>query len=346
MRDTDPGSTRLKRRGRIERWQVIATIIVLACFYGLAFAVSGYRLFQLTMVASYACAVLSLVLLTGINGQISFGHSAFYAVGAYATAILMANYNWPYWATLPVGAACAGILGFLVGFPALRLSGMYLALVTLALAVAAPQLLKVNALSGLTGGVQGLTTDKPAAPFGIPLDGDQWIYIFSLTITVVVFWIGWNLMRGRLGRAMMAIRDQPLAAESMGVNISSVKVRTFAVSAAFAGVSGCITTFAVQFVAPDTFNLLISIWFFVGLVVGGVNSLVGAIIGAAFIEFVPNLAQDVSKAAPGAIYGIILMAFMYAMPMGVAGTFWLFVRRLRNRRRKVPARAPAASAAH
>lgn len=346
MRDNDTGPSRRGHDGQLEAWRIIAIAIVLAGLVALAFLVSGYRLFQLTMVISYACGILGLVILTGINGQISLGQSAFYAVGAYSTAILMANYNWPYWATLPVGAVAAGIVGFLVGFPALRLSGLYLALVTLALAVSVPQLLKVNSLAELTGGVQGLTTDKPEAPFGLPLNGDQWIYLFSLAVAAVVFWIGWNLMRGRLGRAMMAIRDQPLAAESMGVNISAVKVRTFAISAAFTGISGCITTFAVQFVAPDSFNSFISIWFFVGLVVGGVNSLIGAILGAAFIEYIPNIANDISKAAPGAIYGVILMAFMYLMPVGVAGAFWQIIRRLRGTRRRVVARNTATARAH
>jgi len=321
-------------RGRLEPWRVAAIMVFLVIAIALMFLVSSYRLFQLSMTISYACAVLSLTVLIGINGQLSLGHGAFYAVGAYATAILMANYNWPYWATIPVAAVAAGIIGFLVGFPALRLAGLYLALVTLALAVAAPQILKVDALSGLTGGVQGLSTDKAEAPFGLPLNPDQWIYLFCLAIGCVVFLLGWNLTRGRIGRAMMAIRDQPLAAESMGINLAAVKTRTFAISAAFAGVAGALTTIVVQFVAPDSFNLFISIWFFVGLVVGGVASIPGALFGGAFIEFVPNIANDISKAAPGAIYGIILMAFMYVLPTGVAGGLHRLFRRLFARRHR------------
>jgi branched-chain amino acid transport system permease protein len=320
MRDADPASKPADRReGRLELWRVLAVVVVVGIAIALTFLVNNYRLFQLSMTISYACAVLSLTILTGINGQLSLGHGAFYAVGAYATAILMSNYDWPYWATIPVAAVAAGIVGFLVGFPALRLAGLYLALVTLALAVAAPQILKINALSDLTGGVQGLTTDKAEAPFGLPLNPDQWIYLFCLTIGCVIFLLGWNLTRGRTGRAMMAIRDQSLAAESMGINLAAVKTRTFAVSAAFAGVAGALTTIVVQFVAPDSFNLFISIWFFVGLVVGGVASVPGALFGGAFIEFVPNIANDISKAAPGAIYGLILIAFMYVLPTGVAG---------------------------
>jgi branched-chain amino acid transport system permease protein len=340
MRDADPASKPADRReGRLELWRVLAVVVVVGIAIALTFLVNNYRLFQLSMTISYACAVLSLTILTGINGQLSLGHGAFYAVGAYATAILMSNYDWPYWATIPVAAVAAGIVGFLVGFPALRLAGLYLALVTLALAVAAPQILKINALSDLTGGVQGLTTDKAEAPFGLPLNPDQWIYLFCLTIGCVIFLLGWNLTRGRTGRAMMAIRDQSLAAESMGINLAAVKTRTFAVSAAFAGVAGALTTIVVQFVAPDSFNLFISIWFFVGLVVGGVASVPGALFGGAFIEFVPNIANDISKAAPGAIYGLILIAFMYVLPTGVAGGLHRLFRRLSGRRRKADARA-------
>lgn len=330
------------RAGRLETWRIVAILVVVAIAIALTFIASSYRLFQLSMTLSYACAVLSLTVLTGINGQLSLGHGAFYAVGAYATAVLMAHYGWPYWATIPVAAICAGIVGFVVGFPALRLTGLYLALVTLALAVAAPQILKVNALSDLTGGVQGLIVDKPEAPFGLPLDPDQWIYLFCLAITCVVFLLGWNLTRGRIGRAMMAIRDQSLAAESMGIHLSAVKTKTFAVSAAIAGVSGALTTIVVQFVAPDSFNLFVSVWFFVGLIVGGVSSIPGAIFGGAFIEFIPNIANDISKAAPGAIYGIILMAFMYVLPTGIAGGIRQLFRVLSARRR--PVAAPRVSA--
>ena len=343
MLDTDLAETRppairveaevVETHERLEPWRVAAIAVVVAIAFALAWLVSDYRLFQLSMTIAYACAILGLTVLTGINGQISLGHGAFYAVGAYVTAVLMANYNWPYWATIPPAAAASAIVGFLVGFPALRLSGLYLALTTLALAVAAPQILKTNALSDITGGVQGLTTDKAEAPFGLPVDPDQWIYLFTLAIGCVIFLLGWNLIRGRIGRAMMAIRDQALAAESMGINLSAVKTRTFAVSAMFTGVAGSLTTIIVQFVAPDSFNSFLSIFFFVGLVVGGVNSILGAVFGGAFIEFVPNIANQISKAAPGAIYGVILIAFMYLLPTGIAGGFHQLFLRLFGARR-------------
>jgi branched-chain amino acid transport system permease protein len=280
---------------------------------------SDYHLFQLTMVIVYAIAILGLAILTGFNGQISLGHGAFYAIGAYTTAILMYQYNVPYWATLPVSAIVCAIIGFLIGLPALRLGGLYLALTTFALAVAVPQLLKHNALEPWTGGVQGLVIDKPDPPFGLAMSPDQWLYIFALAAGAVLFLLARNIVRGRIGRAMMAIRDHSLAAEAMGINIALLKTRTFALSALYTGIAGSLGAIVVQFVAPDSFGIFVSIYFFVGLVVGGVASIGGAIIGGAFIEFVPNIAEKVSKAAPGAVYGVILIAVMFLMPGGVAG---------------------------
>ena len=280
---------------------------------------SDYHLFQLTMMVVYAIAILGLVVLTGYNGQISLGHGAFYAIGAYVTAVLMFQYDWPYWATLPVSAIVCAAIGFLIGLPALRLGGLYLALTTFALAVAVPQLLKHNALEPWTGGVQGLVIDKPDPPFGLDISPDAWLYLFSLFVGGLLFLVAWNVVRGRIGRAMMAIRDHALAAEAMGIDIALLKTRTFALSAMFTGVAGSLGAIVVQFVAPDSFGIFVSIYFFVGLVVGGVSSIGGAIFGGLFIEFVPNVAESLSKAAPGAVYGVILIAVMFLMPSGAAG---------------------------
>jgi branched-chain amino acid transport system permease protein len=315
-------------RGSLGRgvW-LIAAAVLFAAVVPTAFF-NGYHLFQLTMMVVYAVAILGLALLTGFNGQISLGHGAFFAIGAYTTAILMANWDVPYWATLVPAAAVCGIVGFLLGFPALRLAGPYLALTTFSLSVVIPQLLKYNLVSDWTGGVQGLVLDKPDAPFGLPLSGDQWIYLFTLGVGVLAFVLAWNIVHGRVGRAIMAIRDHSLAAEAMGINISLLKTRTFAVSAMFTGLAGSLSAIAVQFVAPDSFGIFLSIFLFVGLVVGGVASIGGTIVGALFVEFVPNLADSVSKAAPGAVYGALLIAVMFLMPEGAGGVVMSLWRRL------------------
>ncbi len=314
----------------------IIPLLVLLAFIVPVTVFTNYHLFQLTMVVVYAIAILGLALLTGFNGQISLGHGAFYAIGAYTTAILMSSWNVPYWATLPVSAIVCALVGFLLGLPALRLEGLYLALTTFALAVAMPQILKYKAFEDWTGGVQGLVIDKPDAPFGLKLSADQWLYMFTAAIAVVLYVIAWNIVRGRVGRAMMAIRDHAMAAESMGVNLPLVKTSTFALSAMYTGLAGSLGAIAVQFVAPDSFNVTVSIFLFVGLIVGGVSSIGGTLIGAAFIEFVPNLADQVSKAAPGAVYGVILIAVMFLMPAGAGGFLHAIWRRVFHGRTAEP----------
>ena len=306
----------------------LAAAGLLIAAVALTFLLANYQLFQLTTVIAYAIAILGLNIVTGYSGQISLGHGAFYALGAYVTAILMSNYGVPYWATLPVSGLVCACVGFLLGFPALRLGGLYLALTTFGLAVATPQLLKYAPLEPWTGGSQGVTIDKPDAPFGLPINGDQWLYLFSLAVACLLFWAAHNLIRGRMGRAMLATRDHPLAAEAMGIPIALVKTTSFAISALYTGIAGSLGAIAVQFVAPDSFSVTLSITLFVGLVIGGVASIPGAVFGGLFIVFVPNLANDVSKAAPGAVYGLILIAFVFLMPTGVAGLLRRLGRRL------------------
>ncbi len=303
-------------------WVFLVAVAVLPLMFA-----SDYKLFQFTMVVVYAIAVLGLNLVTGYNGQVSLGHGAFYAIGAYVTAIMMDKWDIPYWATIPFSAViCAGV-GFLIGLPALRLGGMYLALTTFALAVATPQLLKYKLFDDYTGGVQGIVINKPDAPFGLPLNPDQWLYLFALTVGAILFILATNLVRGRIGRAMRAIRDQPLAAEAMGIDIAMFKTRTFALSAMFTGIAGSLGAITIQFVAPDAFGVPLSLTFFVGMVVGGGASIGGAIMGALFIQFIPNIADEISKAAPGAVYGLILIAFMFLLPGGLASLIRILKRK-------------------
>ena len=308
-----------------------AVLLLLAC--ALPFLVSEYRTFQFTLVLIYSIALLGLNILTGFNGQISLGHGAFYAIGAYCAAILMDKAGIPYWATIPAAGAVCLVAGFLFGLPALKLEGLYLALATFALGVSLPQLLKYHHLEEWTGGVQGIVITKPDAPeflagLGLALNQDQWLYFFTLAVTVLMFLLAWNLLRGRIGRAMMAIRDNHVAAEAMGVNNSLVKSLTFGISAMFTGIAGALGAIAIQFVAPDSFNIFLSITFLIGIVIGGLASIPGALYGALFIQVVPNIADEISKAAPGAIFGLFLLGFMYLMPMGVAGAIRLGLARL------------------
>ena len=306
----------------------VALVLVLAC--ALPFFVGNYRVFQLTLVLAYSIALLGLNLLTGYNGQISLGHGAFYAIGAYTAAILMDKGGMPYWMTIPIAGAVCLVVGFLFGLPALRLEGLYLALATFALAIAMPQILKHKSIEHWTGGVQGIVILKPDPPEWLKISQDQWLYFFTLAWVVLLFFIAWNLLRGRIGRAMVAIRDQPVAAQAMGVNTALYKSLTFGVSALYTGIAGALGAIAIQFVAPDSFPLFLSLLLVIGMVIGGLASISGAIYGALFIQFIPNVADQLSKAAPWAIFGVFLIAFMYVMPTGVAG----FVRMVRGRLRR------------
>jgi branched-chain amino acid transport system permease protein len=318
---------------RIASWVAVAAALVL-----LPFVVSSYHTFQLTMIIVYAIVLLGLNILTGYNGQPSLGHGAFFAIGAYTTAVLINSAGFPYWTTVPIAGAICLVIGFLFGLPSLRLEGLYLALATFALAVATPQLLKYRALEPWTGGVQGIYFDKPHPPANLPISGDQWLYFFCLAFAAPLFILGWNLLRARTGRALVAIREHPTAASAMGINTAIYKTSAFGVSAMYTGIAGALGAIVTQFVAPDSFPLQLSLYFLVGIVVGGMASIVGAVFGAIFIEFVPNVANAISEAAPGAIYGAFLIGCMYLMPDGVAGrlraagAWW-------RRRREVPQRS-------
>jgi len=305
-------------------------LLVLAIAIALPFFTSDYRLFQATMALIMAIAVLGLNMLVGYNGQLSLGHGAIYALGAYTTAILIDQASFPWWATLPVAGLVCFVFGFLFGWPALRLKGHYLALATFALALATPQLLKYKLLEPWTGGVQGIVLTKPEAPAGWPISSDQWLYGITLAITALMFLLAWNVLRGRLGRATIAIREQPIAASAMGINVAYVKAMTFGISALYTGVAGALGAVAAAFVAPDSFGMFVSVFFLVGAVVGGLGTISGAIVGGIFIQFVPNVADQISKSAPSAIYALFLILSMYVMPLGFVG---LLTKLLRRRRR-------------
>src|SRR5262245_30394123 len=303
-------------------------LVVLILAVVMPFFLSSFRVFQLTQVGIYAIALLGLNILTGYNGQFSLGHGAFYAIGAYTTAIMIDRWNIAYGWTLPTAGILCLVVGFLFGWPALRLEGLYLALATFSLALALPQILKY--FEHWTGGSQGIVLSKPKPPWGLPLTEDQWLYFLTLAVLVVLFVLAANLLRGRTGRAIVAIRDNHIAAETMGINGALYKSVVFGVSAAYTGVAGALSAVAIAFVAPDSFDAFLSVTLLTGIVIGGLATISGAIFGAIFILFVPNWALDISKAAPWAIFGIFLIVFMYVMPRGIAGSLrLLWIRMMR-----------------
>jgi branched-chain amino acid transport system permease protein len=332
-----PGAVALDRYAGLSpgAWGRIGLLSLIALAVALPFAVSNYHVFELTMVMIYAIAVLGLNILTGYNGQISLGHGAFFAVGAYTAAILMHRYGVPYWATLPPAGLICFVLGVLFGLPALRFEGPYLALVTVAMALATPQLLKY--FDTWTGGVQGINLIKPMPPAGLGLDRDRWLYFIVLAALLLAMRVAANMLHGRTGRALIAIRDHPIAAAAMGIDNARYKTLAFGTSTLFTGVAGALAAIVVSFVSPESYDLFLSISFLVGSAVGGIATIGGAIVGGFFIEFVPNLASDISDAAPWAIYGLAMLLLMYAMPRGVVGSLRPWLARLY--RQKQPHRA-------
>ena len=299
----------------------LASLIILALLIVTPLFVKNFIIFQMTMWLIYAIAVLALNILTGASGQFSLGQSAFYALGAYTSAILMEHVGVNYALTLPVAGLVCFIAGFLFGLPALRLSGIYLALATFALAVAMPQLLKLGVFEHWTGGVQGLVVTKPDAPeilatLGLKVSQDMWLYYFTLFVSIMIYIFSVNLLKSRSGRAMMAIRDNEIAASAMGVNVALYKTLAFGVSAGITGVAGGLGAIAVQFVAPDGYTILLAISLFLGMVVGGVGWLPGSLVGSAFIIFVPNIAESISKGLSGAVFGVLLFLVIFLMPHG------------------------------
>jgi len=274
------------------------------------------NVYQVTTLLIYGLAVLALNILTGGSGQFSLGQSAFFALGAYTTGVLMEQFNVHYLLSLPIAGVLCFAAGFLFGLPARRLSGIYLALATFALATAMPQFLKLNFLEPWTGGVQGLSVTKPDAPFGLSLQQDTWLYYFTLVIALAIYIFSVNLLRSRSGRAFMAIRDNEIAASAMGVDVALYKTLAFGVSAGITGVAGGLGAIVVGYVSPDSYTIAFSISLFLGMVVGGVGWLPGSIVGAYFIIFVPNIAEHVSKGLSGAVFGVLLFLVIFLVPHG------------------------------
>ncbi len=278
-----------------------------------------FRVNQFSRVITFAIAVLGLNLLTGFSGQISVGHGAFFGVGAYTTAILVADHGWPHLASTLVAAVVAFSIGIVIGLPALRVRGVYLALVTLAMAVLFPQVIK--RFDDVTGGSQGKRVPDFEAPGWTGLADDQWIYYVLLAFAVVAWVLVRNLVRSRVGRALIAIRDNEIAAETLGVNLARYKVLAFGLSAMLAGVGGSLWVYITSFVDARSFDLRLSIELLVAVVVGGVATIFGPAIGAFLLEFLPQWTQNYNAQLSPAIFGLLLIVLIMVMPGGIIGGF-------------------------
>ncbi len=334
--------------GRRLLGSLLVAVVVLAVLGALPFIYPPETNRVFMQVIYVAIAAMGLNLLTGYNGQVSIGHGAFFGVGAFTTGLLMTKSGWTFEATIPVAAAVSALLGLAVGFPALRVRGLYLALVTLGLAVMFPQLAS-KWVHG-TGGVALLRPKTRSFDSLIAgLDNSQWQYLECLVIAVVLFALAWSLMHSRVGRAIVAVRDQELAASAMGVNVSWVKVGTFALSAAYAGVAGSLSVM-VNRLADGTNPLLyfqLSIEFLVAVVIGGSATIAGPAIGAALLVFIQRNSQSLIADKPvlsPAILGSALIVLVFVLPDGAVGGLRRLARRVRPRRASPPADGPPSGA--
>jgi branched-chain amino acid transport system permease protein len=291
---------------------------------------SAYDMSQIVVLSIIA---ISLNIVTGYAGQISLGHGALAAVGAYTTAILMKDHGWAWWQTAAVAAVLTTIVGFIIGLPSLRLSGPYLAMATLTLAIVLPIAIKAKHFEDFTHGVQGILIRKPKPPGWLPSDyfpQDVYLYFIALAFGALMIYLAYRLLRTRHGRAFIALRDSEVAAQVMGISLARYKTAAFAVSAFLAGIGGVLYAITVGFVSPDSFSLFFSIEFLVMIVLGGVESILGSIIGAAlYWELslkVPSIKFHTlgmnADFSPWIVFGLILVLVTILMPYGIAGFFY------------------------
>ena len=322
-------------------WVAVAAAAVLAYLLMPSF-VSDFHSRELAEAGAYFVAIVGLNLLTGYTGQISLGHGALMAIGGYTTAWLMVHEHWRDVWTIPLAGLAAGLVGFLIGLPALRLSGLYLALATFAFAVSMPSLLKK--FSGITGGGQGLRPieDAPLQITGLSgtvtvlghsVTQNDFLYYLSWGLGLVAFVAAWLLVRGRVGRTLRAVRDSEVAAASAGVNLARTKTLVFALSGVYAGVAGALFAIQTEIVSPLSFTFVLSIVILVGAVVGGLGSLPGMVLGALFVEYLPDLSTRVSQkpGVPDFVYGLAIILVMILLPTGAGGLLKRLARPLTTR---------------
>jgi branched-chain amino acid transport system permease protein len=316
--------------------EVLGLIALAALIAVMPRLVSDFRAYELATVGMYFITLLGLSILTGYSGQISLGHGAFMAIGGYTTAVLTVNGVYGHhirdlW-TIPIAGLVAGVAGLLVGIPALRLSGLYLALITFGIAVSFRQIpLKFD---HFLGGTSGKTLNLPQTPFGLSTTPNDWIYYLTWGIAFVLLVVAWLFVRGKPGRTLKAIRDSEIAAASSGISLARYKTLAFAMSAFYAGVGGALYAIARAYMNPDVFPVVLSVYLVAALALGGVDSFFGLILGASAIYILINRTTDVTRwidrlpavnlnpqrpGMPDVVFGAVLIIVLILFPTGIGG---------------------------
>jgi branched-chain amino acid transport system permease protein len=283
----------------------------------LSFCFPDFIVFRFTQATIWAIALVGLVLLCGVSGQFSFAQAALFGIGGYGAAMVGAHTPLSvYW-----GLPLALLTGFAASYGLGRIAGGHSlwtqALVSYAFAIAFPQLLRWRVIEGFTGGVQGLYLDFPTPPLG--LSNDRWAFLMALTLLAIGLWLARNLIASRSGRALLAVRDDELAAAAQGIRVVQVRATASGIAGAYLALAGCLSAYQFGFVGPTAYNFALSVQMLFGLVIGGMQSLGGAILGGLFLQFFPDVTAGLGKGLSALLYGVLLIAAIVAMPEGVAG---------------------------
>jgi branched-chain amino acid transport system permease protein len=338
--------------GSLRVSSIVLVLLAVLVLVGVPMATDSFQTFQFANVAVFVVAIIGLNLLTGYSGQISLGNGAFMAVGGYTTALLVNRLGVPYGLTIPVGALLAAAAGVLIGIPALRLRGIYLALATFALALSVTPVL--NNFDSFTGGHNGINLRPAAPPLGLDLSNEQWLYFLCWGVAAILFVPARLLVRSRTGRAWMAIRDSETAATANGVNIAYYKTLAFALSAFYAGVAGSLQAIVLAYINPDSYSLGLSLSLLIGAVAGGLGNIWGPVLGGLVVVWLPYLAEKASGLHLGPVsfggkpdigFGVLLLLLMFFAPAGLGGLIGRGIRRYHLTRRRFASRsAPAQDA--
>jgi branched-chain amino acid transport system permease protein len=343
-----PGARTLERlRAQPLLWHLILGVLGAGFFYVLTTSIGDYQNQELQQIGIYAIAIAGLSLLTGVSGQISLGHGAFMAIGAYGAGLMMAHYDLPLIVPILVGIGAAAALGAVFGLPAARLRGPYLAGITLALALAIQDI--PNKFSSLFNGDSGIVINQPTPPGFV--DQARWITWLCLGGAIVTMIVLGNFMKSRYGRALKAVRDDEVAAEASGLNPARLRVLAFTISAAVAGLSGALFALYLSDVNPNTFSLFLSIQLLAGMVIGGAGTLFGAWWGAVALVYVPDWTNSltshftsttglfgttspVAANMQTAVFGLLIIVIMMLAPSGIQGWLRAGLHKLRRRAAK------------